>query len=824
MIQRALIGGLLLFLAGCGVGAQENVLTNPGFESGAREPQAWSFNRRGTRSEITWDTERTASGRRSVKMVNQAGQSGNILQTVRFDPPLPTGSVVEYGAMSATQGVTGESPRIVLYLQPPTGDRQNAGTPGSPGTHDFAPVSGTATTSRPVASIVIYLTHYGNGTAWWDDAYLRIDRAEPVTTVARQATSGGRFPLRTGDGLTLTLDDAGGLAEVRVGTQNVRRGDLPSGIWVQPWRGRRLPVAGSLSTSGGRVQQSSQSGMDGLSVDCRWTAQADLIRCDGAVTDRSGQERGVELIVSLPVGDGRWRWWQNILEDMPLAAANLDDLTFSAITSADAGLSLAVPADSPADCHFGWSEELGYHLRFRFGLSALASGELKSSAPFSFTISRVDPRWGLRDAALRYQKANPAAFVKRAKHDGLWLFGEPKIVLPDPENYGFHEGGPTGWEFDEEHGIATCPYIVPGQREIQRLDSLPASASEAMRLFRGWRPPSDSPRAGRGWDDPEVIENCLLHDRQGQPQVVIRETPWAGNSVTFPVNANPWLFDGSGRRTVGRMLVDYSATRHRQIPALDGMYIDSLGMWGDYDNFRQEHFAYARLPLSYDASSGRPMIPNHLSLLEFLQGLGEVLHPDGKLVFGNGIHPTRRFQALAVDVLGVEGRGQLEHKRTIAGSKPFLLLIYNIHTRPAEMEQWFNRCAHWGIYPSFGNITLFRTPESYAPIAQLNNRYVPSMREVTEAGWQPVTHVRASGGALVERWGPGSNGATYLTVFSARATTTTLTLDTAALGLGTRFVARDLLTGDQFSARAAAGGATLSVRLSAGRVRMLRLR
>ena len=50
MIQRALIVGLLLFLAECGVGAQENVLTNPGFESGAREPQAWSFNRRGTRS------------------------------------------------------------------------------------------------------------------------------------------------------------------------------------------------------------------------------------------------------------------------------------------------------------------------------------------------------------------------------------------------------------------------------------------------------------------------------------------------------------------------------------------------------------------------------------------------------------------------------------------------------------------------------------------------------------------------------------------------------------------------------------------------------
>ncbi|HCA46207.1 MAG TPA: hypothetical protein DEP45_02285 [Armatimonadetes bacterium] len=98
------------------------------------------------------------------------------------------------------------------------------------------------------------------------------------------------------------------------------------------------------------------------------------------------------------------------------------------------------------------------------------------------------------------------------------------------------------------------------------------------------------------------------------------------------------------------------------------------------------------------------------------------------------------------------------------------------------------------------------------------------MRQVTEAGWQPVTYAEASGGVMIERWGPGGDGAIYLTVFSERANRATLTLDTAALGLGTGFVARDLLSGEQFSARPATDGATLSLRLNAKRVRMLKLR
>lgn len=816
MILRALVVSLLIGLP-AGTFAQENLLANPGFEAGDDHPAGWSFNHRGTDGLIVWEDARAASGERSARLVNEEGQTGNVVQTVQIDPPLPPGSTVDFGAMSAAEEVGGSAPRIVVYLQPPAGDRQTVSANGLAGTHDFAEVSSIATADREVGSIVVYLCHYGTGAAWWDDAWLHVNRAMATTVLPRPGATRKLPALQTSDGLRVALSDAGGMSEVRAGETDVLRAELPSGLWVQPWRGDRVPVAGELAARDGSILHTWEDAEGGLGLACEWSATDDAIRCEGAVVDLTGEERGVDVIASLPVGGEGWRWGESIVEETASGTVILNDLTFTAVSGPDAGLSLAVPADSPSDCDFGWSPEAGYYVRFRFGLSPDASGELESRAPFAFTIRRIDPRWGLRDAARRYQAGNPDAFEKRAQREGLWMFGQPRIDLPDPGNYAFHEGGPTGWEYDDEHGIYTCPYIIPGQREITRLEALPGSPEEALELFRGWIAEPDDRRAGRGWGNREIIESCMLHNREGDPHVVIRDTFWGGKSVTFPLNANPWLFEGTERQTIGRTLLDFVAAQHDEIPELDGTYVDSLGLWGNYENFRREHFAAERIPLSYDMVTGRPIVPNRFTLLEFLYELGDLLHERDKLLFANGVHPDRRFHALTLDVLGVEGHGRLEQKRTMAGPKPFLLLIYNIHEDPVAMEEWFNRCTAWGIWPSFGNMKLFDTPGKYAPIAALNDRFVPALRAITGAGWEPVTHARAPAGVVLERWGPGEDGSLYLTVFSEEATEAALTIDTAALGLRGEVMLRDLLSDDEFVC--AAG--RLQLPLQAQRVRVL---
>ncbi len=828
---------VIALLAAVSAVPAENLIANPGFEAGENHPADWNFNHRGTDGVIAWDDSRSAGGDRSSMLTNVEGQTGNVVQTVHLDPPLPPGSRVTYRAMVATENAS-KAPSIIMYLQPPGGSRQTVSAHGTAGTHDFVEVGDVAVADRQVGSIVMYLCHYGTGTAWWDDAFISVDRAEPTTVIDRPEGTEAVPALATADDLSVALNDAGGVASVRCGESALGAADMRSGLWVQPLGEDVVPVTGVSAADDGGLVQRWESDTRGLSVTANWSVTDDAITCRGEVADLTGEPRALDVVAALPVGAAGegWTWGQSLIEELPIwetgegeeptaVPRGLDDHTFSALWRDDAGLSLAVPSDSPCVCRFEWNAEFGLSLRFRFGLSPEAAGDLQGRAPFAFSISRVDPAWGMRDAARRYQQRNPGAFEKRVEREGLWMFGQPRIELPDPYNYTFHEGGPNGWEFDEEHDIYTCPYIIPGQREITRLEKLPADAAEALELFRSWEPEDDR-RAGRGWGNREIIDNCMLHNADGEPVVEIRNTSWGGNSITFPLNANPWLYGDSDRPTVAKKLLQHVASQHDETPELDGTYVDSLGHWGSFVNHRREHFSAERVPLTYEVISGSPVINNRFTLLEFLWELRDLLHERGKLLFANGVHPSRRFHFFALDIMGVEGHGRLHQKRTMAGSKPFLLLIYRIHEDPAKMRYWYNRCVHWGIYPSFGNMRLFDTQQKYAPIAELNDRFVPALRAVTGAGWRPITHAQITEGVLVERWGPDAEGDLYLTVYpdAESPQAAELTVDAAALGLdGDTLAAEDLLDGDTFEAPLADGSARLELPLEAERVRVLRL-
>ena len=318
----------------------------------------------------------------------------------------------------------------------------------------------------------------------------------------------------------------------------------------------------------------------------------------------------------------------------------------------------------------------------------------------------------------------------------------------------------------------------------------------------------------------------MLLDADGQPHIRIRNSTWGGNSITFPLNANPRLFEKTDQVTVAKALVSHVANMHEEIPSLDGTYVDSLGSWGNYLNYRDEHFRYAQVPLSYDPSNGQPVIPNRFTLLEFLWQLRDQMHRRGKLLFANGVHQDRRFHFFALDILGVEGHGWLWQKRVMAYQKPFLLLIYNIHDKPAEMEHYYHLCALYGIYPSFANMRVFETPEMYAPVAALNDRFVPALRAITAAGWKPIPHARSSHADVwLERWGPDNRGALYLSVYNAsqHAAATRLTIDANSLGLADDSPnAEDLLSRDRWKTKTDGGTAVLELPMPPQQSRVLK--
>lgn len=177
--------------------------------------------------------------------------------------------------------------------------------------------------------------------------------------------------------------------------------------------------------------------------------------------------------------------------------------------------------------------------------------------------------------------------------------------------------------------------------------------------------------------------------------------------------------------------------------------------------------------------------------------------------------------------MGVEGHGRLEQKRVMAYQKPFLLLIYNIHDNPAEMERYYHLSTFYGIYPSFANMRVYETPEMYAPVAKLNDRFVPVLRKITKAGWQPVPHARVKPAEVwLERWGPGGDGDVYLTIYnsSKEKQTATLDVDLARLGLEAGSVrADDLLSTEQADTPVGRSAGVFSLSIQPERVRVVRL-
>jgi hypothetical protein len=81
------------------------------------------------------------------------------------------------------------------------------------------------------------------------------------------------------------------------------------------------------------------------------------------------------------------------------------------------------------------------------------------------------------------------------------------------------------------------------------------------------------------------------------------------------------------------------------------------------------------------------------------------------------------------------------------------------------------RCLFYGLFPSFfshnaANDVYWEQPALVERDRPLFRRYVPWIRRLAQAGWQPVTGARSSDASvLLERW-----GTRYLTALNLSAT------------------------------------------------------
>ncbi len=534
----------------------------------------------------------------------------------------------------------------------------------------------------------------------------------------------------------------------------------------------------------------------------RRQAGATIIQTD--LADTTGKDRAVTLVYSLPVGappsDGSasteagtptgWQWlvnprsvtnavapgeYMNATRFNAGANGRLSLYPFAAIARGNEGLLIGMDAGWPAFYRCGFNaatREL--FIAFDLGLAPE-----KPVARVRLVTAKFDGRLGFRGALQRYYEIFPDEFRSRTPEQGVWMPFNKISKVEGWEDFGFKfkEGNDeTAW--DDAHGILTFRYTEPMtwwmtlKKEMPR--TLETALAEAKRLAEAGQP------------DAKAFFTSGYHDENGRFVARLLDTPWC-NGAVWSMNSMPGI---QGEPT--HWSLKWSAADREKLYGpnrkgdLDGEYIDSSeGYVTDELDFRRDHFAAARLPLTFSPDSRKPAIFRGCIVGEYARQMAEDVHGMGKLMMANGTPGRLCWLAPWLDVMGTETdwnpptqRGKkrseasthvwrpmsdadLLYRRALCGPKPYCFLM-NTHfpAWPYELtEKFMKRSLAYGMFPGFFSADAstghyFSQPALYNRDRPLFKKYLPLCKRVAEAGWQPVTKARADQPRVyVERFG-----------------------------------------------------------------------
>ncbi|HOJ59438.1 MAG TPA: hypothetical protein PK878_04060 [bacterium] len=684
--------------------------------------------------------------------------------------------------------------------------------PFSVGTHDWEYKQVVVIPEKPIRQLSCYaLFRNQKGRVWFDDLAVRVwetpEGLQLLDTLAAYvqppvSMPGETMESKTEDGLAVSLHPRDGrIAAVRLGENPVPLSGSPSGFLA------RDVAAGSdyYPLINGHSEP--------LGLEMQFTAEARprAIYLSGKLKDLTGKPRAVSLLYAVPLEAAGWRWW-----DHPRASRAIEDpeeysnpvtigtgtngkmsrYPFACVTSDTAGLALGIDMGSPAQWRLGYSAGLKMlYIAYDFSLHP-ATERFPSQAPFAFVLYQTGPAWGFRAAAEKYYRIFPSFFEVRSKDQGIWMPFTDVSTVQGWQDFGFkyHEGT-NNVQFDDQNNILSFRYSEPSTWWMSMPEETPRTYEAAMEMVKQYAESEDS--SSRRTRARSLLASGS-HDSEGRFQMQFRNEPWA-NGAVFSLNPSPYL---PGEITNASEMWNAQIAERLYGPAAryeqDGEYLDSLEGYVTADlNFREEHFKYVSVPLTFTLDTRRPVIYKAFSFYEFTRFLSGEVHRLGKLMFANSVPHRYSFLCPWLDVMGTESNWIqnnqfvpdsdeiMNYRRVLCAQKPYLFLM---NTRfenltPERVEQYFQRCLFYGMFPSMfshnaADDPYWRNPALYNRDRELFKKYQPVIKKVAEAGWEPVTYVRSSEPDVwVERFGPDSEGNWYITVLnsSARSNTCKLT-------------------------------------------------
>jgi hypothetical protein len=387
----------------------------------------------------------------------------------------------------------------------------------------------------------------------------------------------------------------------------------------------------------------------------------------------------------------------------------------------------------------------------------------------------VPSQWAFRRALARYYELFPQAFERRAKQAGIWMpFGELGGIQNAKDfGFAFHEIAdsqlnPRILGDDARLNCGDYPYVEPmsywqnakGAYDDRR-KQLEQEAKDGSAVARA-----------------TIVSGVLRADDQRDlylnPVAYTPLQPWGCNAdpnITDPDPARHWA--SKGAYEFDRL----SATLSRE--NVKGVYVDSMEGWGEVGDYDTEHWRVTQFPLTFDPTTRHVALLNFWGTVAWVKKMSDTLHAQNKLLMGNDAFYRRWQMAAYVDVPGreytwVDRDGKPtpvdeEHYlflRAMSGRKPYLMLMNNRCEDASIMESYFQRSLFYAVFPSMfqGHAEMNETPYFSKPAWYNRDRalfvkYIPLIRKLDEAGWEPVPFATVDPAeARIERYGSFEKG------------------------------------------------------------------
>jgi hypothetical protein len=684
------------------------------------------------------------------------------------------------------------------------------------------------------------------GTVWFDDIIVR-DGADTtlfdgqLVTPAPAAAPGARLArVASADGLALELGAGGavtGLSLAGTEVHDLDRGRL-GGLFVRDVRAQSdwIHPGGTLVAQGGVVTHEGEVPDLALAVRASYIGGADRIDVHAEVTDGRGQDRAVTLYFALPLRPGGWRWWDDLRRSRAIegttelatlsrewdvgAIGALNQYPWAVVSGPAGGLTLAHGLTEPRVARFVANPATRQlYVAFDLALSP-ETRSFPGRAWVDFTLYRSDGAWGFRAATQGYHDRFPGQFVRRLppEREGIWLPFTSPAAIPGVADFGVgihHTHDLAHVAIDEANGIAAFRYQNVPDTELLAIDGPlpdpddPAFYDRVMEYLRQRHLAGTAAQRRQA----EAILSSAFFDGDGRYRFTWHprgEIPWCGGRTgcaMFPTSADPAIAEAAFPLNKARRDWDDEArARYTQLPGLDGEFIDgvqaaSVRMLLDR---RRSHWAVTRQPLTF-AQQGRAIgVPSLFATVAFLQWLEPQLHRErNRLLMGNTMLEGLPWGANVFDCLGVEanwikaGRlvpesdAVLGYRRALAGRRPFVMLQNTDFMAIAlddQVERYFQIALFHGIYPSFfspdaANAPYWENPAFYQRDRPMFMKYIPLIRRLNVAGWEPVTLARASDETIhLERFGRWPDLSFTVRNTEDQAAVATITFE-SALGL-----------------------------------------